>query len=35
MTAFTESITLSGRHAALEPLSYKHQDGLAEAVRDG
>ena len=35
MTAFTESITLSGRHAALEPLAYAHQDGLAEAVRDG
>jgi len=35
MTAFTESITLTGRHAALEPLSYEHQDALAEAVRDG
>jgi N-acetyltransferase len=35
MTAFTESITLSGRHAALEPLSYEHQVALAEAVRDG
>jgi len=35
MTAFTEPITLSGRHAALEPLSYAHQDALAEAVRDG
>ena len=35
MSAFTESITLSGRHAALEPLSYDHQDGLTEAVRDG
>ena len=35
MTAFTESITLSGRHAALEPLSCEHQDALAEAVRDG
>ncbi len=35
MTAFTESITLSGRHAALEPLSHEHQDALAEAVRDG
>ena len=35
MTAFTESITLSGRHAALEPLAYAHQDALAEAVRDG
>ena len=35
MTPFTESVTLSGRHAALEPLSYEHQDALAEAVRDG
>ena len=35
MTAFTESITLSGRHAALEPLCCEHQDALAEAVRDG
>ena len=35
MTAFTESITLSGRHAVLEPLSHEHQDALVEAVRDG
>ena len=35
MTAFTESITLTGRHAALEPLVYAHQDALVEAVRDG
>ena len=35
MTAFTQSITLSGRHAMLEPLSFEHQDALAEAVRDG
>ncbi|MEK7361021.1 MAG: GNAT family protein [Pseudomonadota bacterium] len=35
MTAFTESITLSGRHATLEPLAYAHRDALAEAVRDG
>ena len=35
MTAFTESITLTGRHAVLEPLSYAHQDALVEAVRDG
>jgi RimJ/RimL family protein N-acetyltransferase len=35
MTAFTEPIALTGRHAALEPLSYEHQDALAEAVRDG
>lgn len=35
MTAFTAPITLSGRHAALEPLAYDHHDGLVEAVRDG
>lgn len=35
MTAFIEPITLSDRHAALEPLAYDHHDGLAEAVRDG
>ena len=35
MTAFTESITLSGRHAVLEPLAYEHQAALGEAVRDG
>lgn len=35
MTVFTESITLSGRHAALEPLAYAHQEALTEAVRDG
>ena len=35
MTAFAEPITLSGRHAALEPLAHDHHDGLAEAVRDG
>jgi RimJ/RimL family protein N-acetyltransferase len=35
MTPLTESITLSGRHAALEPLAYEHRDALAEAVRDG
>jgi len=35
MTAFTEPINLVGRHAALEPLSYAHQDALTEAVRDG
>ena len=35
MTAFVEPITLSDRHAALEPLAYDHHDGLAEAVRDG
>jgi RimJ/RimL family protein N-acetyltransferase len=35
MTAFTEPIALSGRHATLEPLSFEHQGALAEAVRDG
>ncbi|MBE0627254.1 MAG: GNAT family N-acetyltransferase [Burkholderiales bacterium] len=35
MTAFAEPITLSGRHATLEPLAPEHHDGLAEAVRDG
>jgi RimJ/RimL family protein N-acetyltransferase len=35
MTAFTQSVTLRGRHAALEPLSFEHQDALTEAVRDG
>jgi RimJ/RimL family protein N-acetyltransferase len=35
MNPFTESLTLAGRHAALEPLAYAHQDALAEAVRDG
>ena len=35
MTAFTESITLSGRRAALEPLAYAHEEALIAAVRDG
>jgi RimJ/RimL family protein N-acetyltransferase len=35
MTPFTESVTLSGRHASLEPLSAAHHDDLLEAVRDG
>jgi RimJ/RimL family protein N-acetyltransferase len=35
MNAFTESITLTGRHAVLEPLAYEHQAALTEAVRDG
>ncbi len=35
MTPFTAPITLSGRHATLEPLAYEHHDGLVEAVRDG
>ena len=35
MTAFIEPVTLSGRHAVLEPLADKHHDGLVDAVRDG
>jgi RimJ/RimL family protein N-acetyltransferase len=35
MNPFTESITLTGSHATLEPLSQAHHDGLVEAVRDG
>ena len=35
MTAFIEPITLSGSHAALEPLAYAHHDELLDAVRDG
>lgn len=35
MNTFTESITLSGRHAALEPLTYAHEEALVAAVRDG
>jgi RimJ/RimL family protein N-acetyltransferase len=35
MTPFTDPVTLSGRHAALEPLAHDHHDGLVEAVRDG
>jgi RimJ/RimL family protein N-acetyltransferase len=35
MSTFTEPVTLIGRHAALEPLTLEHQDGLIEAVRDG
>ena len=35
MTTFTESVTLKGRHAALEPLAYAHEEELCAAVRDG
>jgi len=35
MNPFTESITLSGRHASLEPLSAAHHADLLEATRDG
>jgi RimJ/RimL family protein N-acetyltransferase len=30
-----ESVTLSGAHARLEPLSQDHREGLTEAVTDG
>jgi RimJ/RimL family protein N-acetyltransferase len=32
---FCEPITLSGRHARLEPLTQEHHDGLVDAARDG
>ena len=35
MTAFVKPVTLSGRHARLEPLAHTHHDDLCEAVRDG
>lgn len=35
MAAFAEPITLSGRHATLEPLSPAHADGLRAAAADG
>jgi len=35
MTPFTAPVTLSGRHASLEPLSAAHHDDLLLAVRDG
>jgi RimJ/RimL family protein N-acetyltransferase len=35
MNPFTKSITLTGVHATLEPLSHSHHDGLVEATRDG
>lgn len=35
MSAFAQAVTLSGRHAALEPLALDHHDELVEAVRDG
>ncbi|GAB1715175.1 MAG: GCN5-related N-acetyltransferase [Nitrobacter sp.] len=33
--AWLQPVTLEGRHARLEPLSYDHRDALVEAVRDG
>ena len=35
MKPFTLPITLDGRYARLEPLSYDHHDELIAAVRDG
>lgn len=35
MAAFAEPITLSGRHATLEPLSPAHAEGLRAASADG
>jgi RimJ/RimL family protein N-acetyltransferase len=33
--AWPEPVTLSGRHARLEPLGREHEAGLVEAARDG
>ena len=33
--SFLTPVTLRGRHATLLPLSPQHQDGLADAARDG
>jgi RimJ/RimL family protein N-acetyltransferase len=33
--AFVHTVTLTGRHATLAPLSMEHLDGLVEATRDG
>jgi RimJ/RimL family protein N-acetyltransferase len=33
--SFLETVTLSGQHVRLVPLSPEHHDGLVEAVRDG
>ncbi len=35
MTEFTQPITLTGRHATLEPLSHDHHDDLVGATQDG
>ena len=35
MTTWPDPITLTGAHAALEPLAHEHAAGLIEAVRDG
>lgn len=33
--SFVPSVTLSGKHVELVPLSYEHVDDLTESVRDG
>jgi RimJ/RimL family protein N-acetyltransferase len=33
--AFIQAVTLTGRHAALEPLAPEHEHDLIDAVRDG
>ncbi|GAB3543569.1 GNAT family protein [Noviherbaspirillum agri] len=33
--AFVAPITLAGRHATLEPLSFEHEEGIRLAVADG
>lgn len=33
--AFVDTITLTGRHATLEPLAPEHSDGIRQAVTDG
>jgi len=33
--SFVEQVTLQGRHATLEPLSPRHEEGIREAVCDG
>jgi RimJ/RimL family protein N-acetyltransferase len=33
--AFVEPVTLTGRHATLEPLAREHEDGLRRAAADG
>lgn len=35
MTSFVRPVTLTGKHATLEPLSAAHAPGLREAVADG
>ncbi len=35
MTSVSRSVTLTGEHVALEPLSHQHHDDLCEATRDG